>query len=54
VWPLPAIIHIVVDTDNNRVQKCPAASHGSDCVTVAATGGWGNGAKQLDSPEEAG
>merc|ERR1719210_1660650 len=31
--------YIIADKDNHRIQKCPAASPGSDCTTIAGTTG---------------
>ena len=42
--------YVVTDTNNHRVQKCPKASPGAACITVAGTGGQGAGATQLYGP----
>merc|ERR1711907_650162 len=42
--------YLIADRSNYRIQKCPAASPGSACTTVAGTGGEGSGATQLDYP----
>ena len=41
----------VKDENNHRIQKCPMASVGSDCQTVAGTGSSGSGATQLSYPQ---
>ena len=42
--------YVVTDVGNHRVQKCPKASPGAACTTVAGTGGLGTGATQLYYP----
>ena len=42
--------YVVTDTFNHRVQKCPKASPGAACTTVAGTGGYGAGDTQLYYP----
>ena len=53
--PPGAVIHedgdyVITDQWNHRVQKCPKASPGAACTTVAGTGVAGAGATQLNSP----
>jgi DNA-binding beta-propeller fold protein YncE len=42
--------YIIADTDNHRIQKCPAGGNPSECITLSGTGVSGSGAKQLNSP----
>ena len=42
--------YVITDEENYRVQKCPKASPGAACTTVAGTGGQGAGPTQLNSP----
>ena len=42
--------YVITDHDNHRVQKCPKASAGAACTTVAGTGGKGAGDTQLNGP----
>ena len=41
--------YLVADRDNHRVQRCPAASPGGDCETVAG-GSQGSGLTELNGP----
>ncbi len=54
-WPFGVALdargnYLIVDAWNHRVQLCPADSPGSDCTTVAGTGGEGSGPRQLNWP----
>ena len=42
--------YVITDQNNHRVQKCPKASPGAACTTVAGTGGKGAGDTQLNKP----
>merc|ERR1711933_232781 len=44
------VFMIIADSSNHRIQRCPAASPGSACTTVAGTGVPGSGATQLKYP----
>merc|ERR1711988_917571 len=45
-----SVAYVIADSGNHRIQRCPFASPGSACFTVAGTGGPGSNPTQLLNP----